>query len=84
MSDYDMCTHQIRNFSEIISQIIIYKEVVSRCIIIAVRIIPYKAVVVSVIKICFGSLIYFPAVRADHIVLDRRHFSAFRSQNLNL
>ena len=51
MSDYDMRAHQVCDFSEIISEIIIYKEVVSCCIAASIRIIPYKGIVISVIQV---------------------------------
>ena len=84
MSDYDMRAHQICDFSEIISDIIVYEEVVPCCIAATVRIVPYIAVVIAVIEICLGALIDHPAVRTDHIVLDRRHCPALRSKDLNL
>ena len=84
MSDYDVCAHQVCDLAQVISKVIAGHEVVSCRVCIPVRIIPYKCIVIAVIEICFRSLIYFPAVCTDHIILDRRHRPTRRRKDLDL
>src|SRR5699024_11328936 len=84
MSAYDMRAHQICDFSEIISDIIVYEEVVPCCIAATVRIVPYIAVVIAVIEICLGALIDHPAVRTDHIVLEDRKSTRLNSSHVSI